>query len=120
MDDKAWTTVLIKAGIEEESAKGYASQFAKERLTCDILSDLDRSMLKELGVDRLGDALTILNIGKKKEDVSVKKTSEPTTLHVYAKPPTAKPPEANCNMTHQVEDFRKFCRLGSLVENYKH
>jgi len=54
-----------------------------------------------------GDALTILKIGKKKVEVAdVKKTSEPTTLHVYAKPPTAKPPEANCNMTHQ--EFRKF------------
>ena len=107
MDEKAWTTVLTEAGIEEESAKGYASLFAKERLSCDLLGDLDRSMLKELGVDRLGDALTILKIGKKKVEVpDVKKTSEPTTLHVYAKPPTAKPPEANCNMTHQ--EFRKF------------
>ena len=90
MDEKAWTTVLTEAGIEEESAKGYASLFAKERLSCDLLGDLDRSMLKELGVDRLGDALTILKIGKKKVEVpDVKKTSEPTTLHVYAKPPTA-------------------------------
>ena len=59
MDEKAWTTVLTEAGIEEESAKGYASLFAKERLSCDLLGDLDRSMLKELGVDRLGDALTM-------------------------------------------------------------
>lgn len=106
MDEKAWTTVLVEAGIEDDSAKGYASLFAKERLTADLLCDMDRPMLKELGVDRLGDALTILNIGKKKEVVSATPKSEPTTLHVYAKPPTAKPPEANCNMTHQ--DFRKF------------
>ena len=70
MDEKARTTVLTEAGIEEESAKGYASLFAKERLSCDLLGDLDRSMLKELGVDSLGDALIILKIGKKKVEVA--------------------------------------------------
>ena len=58
LDD--WERFLIKAGISTYSAKTHTTKFADEKLIIERLQMLDRSMLKELGVTLMGEALCIL------------------------------------------------------------
>ena len=98
MDLGKWTDVFTQAGIAPESAATYAKNFVDENLSQENLAMLDRALLTELGVKTLGDALTIMRLGK-----SVK---VPESSYTVAKAPMAKPPSLSAEMTQQ--QFRKF------------
>ena len=51
-------------GISTDSAKTHVTKFADEKLTIKSLQMLDHSMLKELGVTLMGEALCILKQAK--------------------------------------------------------
>ena len=89
-----WEHFFIEVGISTDSAKTHATKFADE-LTIESLQMLDRSMLKELGVTLMGEALCIL---KQAEEASAQST------HIQAL--AAKPPNLNIEMTPQ--QFWKF------------
>ena len=90
-----WERFLIEAGISTDSAKTHPTKFADEKLTIESLQMLDRSMLKELGVTLLEEALCIL-----------KQTKEATAQSTRIQALAAKPPNLNIEMTPQ--QFRKF------------
>ena len=59
-----WERFFIEAGISTDSAKTHATKFADEKLTIENLQMLDRSMLKELRITLMGEALCILKQAK--------------------------------------------------------
>ena len=90
-----WECFFIEVGISIDSAKTYVTKFADEKLTIKRLQMLDRSMLKELGVTLMGEAMCILKQAKEA-------TAQSTRIQALA----AKPPNLNIEMTPQ--QFRKF------------
>ena len=90
-----WERFFIEAAISTDSAKTHATKFADEKLTIESLQMLDRSMLKELGVLLIGEALCIL-----------KQAKEATTPATHIQALAAKPPHLNLEMTPQ--QFGKF------------
>ena len=112
MNESSWTTLFVETGIVEERAKEYAPKFVEEGILRSCLSEFDIPTLKMVGVNRIGDAMAILSIGKNKG------ADARGNRQIFAKTPTAKPPEANCNMTHQ--DFRKFCIDWEVYLNLTH
>ena len=86
---------FIEVGISTDSAKTHATKFADEKLTIKSLQMLDRSMLKELGVTLMGEALCILKQAKEA-------TAQSTRIQALA----AKPSNLSIEMTPQ--QFRKF------------
>ena len=59
-----WERFFIEAGISTDSAKTHVTKFTGEKLTIKSLQMLDRSLLKELGVTLMGEALCILKQAK--------------------------------------------------------
>ena len=99
MDAAEWKIIFTDAGVDSESAKVYAEKFAQEKLTMSTLEMLDRSMLTELGVTVMGDALSILKISKVAE-------SKATSARASVQLSSAKAPQLHAEMTSQ--QFRKF------------
>ena len=66
MDAEKWYDVLMGAGIDATAAVKYAKSFADESVALDTLEMMDRSVLKELGVDSLGHQLAVLKLAKPK------------------------------------------------------
>uniref|UniRef100_A0A8R1I0R5 SAM domain-containing protein n=1 Tax=Caenorhabditis japonica TaxID=281687 RepID=A0A8R1I0R5_CAEJA len=56
----AWKQFFVRAGIPNEIAQRYAKSFHTNRITKEMLPDLDKSTLAELGVTAIGDQLSIL------------------------------------------------------------
>ena len=97
LDADGWTKLFVENGIKEEQAAVYGDKFAEEEMTYGMLSQLDRDLLKEMGVKKIGDALAILSIDS---SASVLKSS-------VLKTPAPKLPQITSEMTHQ--QYRKFC-----------
>ena len=95
MDASDWEKTLIDAGLEPASAKKHSTTFTDQKITIDSLSIIDRSMLSELGITAMGEALAIIKLGKSF-------TQSPTGSQSIA----AKPPKLSSDMTSQ--QFRKF------------
>ena len=87
--------IFIKAGISAKSVKNYAATFAREKLMKENLEMIDQTMLKELGITAMGEALSIL-----------KQAKESSIQTIYAKALSAKLPQLHFEMTSQ--QFRKF------------
>lgn len=56
----AWTQFFVRAGIPKDIAQKYAKSFHNNRITKEMLPELDKSTLSELGVTAIGDQLCIL------------------------------------------------------------
>lgn len=57
---EAWTQFFVRAGIPKDIAQKYAKSFNNNRITKEMLPELDKSTLSELGVTAIGDQLCIL------------------------------------------------------------
>uniref|UniRef100_A0A1I7V2V2 SAM domain-containing protein n=1 Tax=Caenorhabditis tropicalis TaxID=1561998 RepID=A0A1I7V2V2_9PELO len=57
---EAWTQFFVRAGIPKDIAQKYAKSFHNNRITKEMLPELDKSTLSELGVTAIGDQLCIL------------------------------------------------------------
>lgn len=57
---EAWTQFFIRAGIPKDIAQKYAKSFHNNRITKEMLPEIDKSTLSELGVTAIGDQLCIL------------------------------------------------------------
>lgn len=60
-----WLQFLLDAGIPASQAAAYAVSFVENRIEKDMLDELDKDYLKELGVTILGDVIAILKQAKK-------------------------------------------------------
>ena len=81
MTPKDWKRFFIEAGISTDSAKTQATKFADKKLMIESLQMQNQSMLKELGVILMGEALCILKQAKEA-------TTQATRIQALA----AKPP----------------------------
>ena len=99
MDADEWQKILVDAGIDDEAATTYSQTFHKQKLVVDSLSMLDRTLLTELGVNTLGDTLTIMRLGKEAPRASLPNST-------FVKAPVARLRQLHIEMTHQ--QFRKF------------
>ena len=100
MDASQWEELLAEAGLEASAASTHAITFAKQKLSRNHLSIIDRDMPKELGVTALGESLSIIQLGKKTESSKSK--------HACKLP--AKAPTLHAEMTPQ--QFRKSWSTG--------
>ena len=105
LDATQWEHILLEAGIQSKSAKTYAKTFEINKISKDILSMLDRTTLEELGIDTLGEALTILKLGTTVPETATT-TNVVNTRQQTSSLSSAKPPKLSLDMTQQ--QFRKF------------
>ena len=72
-----WVSFFWDAGIPSASAKTYAASFVENRIKGDMLEDLDKGYLRDMGITAHGDIICILKHAKKvvnarKEEISLK------------------------------------------------
>ncbi|XP_028409672.1 uncharacterized protein C19orf47-like [Dendronephthya gigantea] len=59
-DLKKWTTFFHEAGIPRGPASEYATLFCNHRLKDDLLADLTKEILNDIGITVMGDIMSIL------------------------------------------------------------
>ncbi len=59
-----WIEFFKDASIPSQYAQSYANKFIENRIRFDMLPDLDRSLLNELGISAIGDCISILKYAK--------------------------------------------------------
>lgn len=60
----SWNHFFISAGIPESVAKEYAFTFAQHRIRIDMLRDINKEILLEMGIKAMGDIIAILRHAK--------------------------------------------------------
>jgi len=60
-----WKTFLRGAGIAEEFVQEYGELFDKNRIRENMLEDLTKDILKDIGIHAVGDIIMILRHAKK-------------------------------------------------------
>ncbi len=59
-----WVQFFKEASIPAQYVQSYAHKFTENRIRFDMLPDLDRQLLNELGISAIGDCLSILKHAK--------------------------------------------------------
>ena len=102
-NEPEWTEYLkTTVGLGEDKSTQYAKLFTDNQFTEEILSELSREILRELGITVLGDVLTIL----KKCKLTASTTSSTSESHPIVKPPPPKLPTLTMETT--MPQWRKF------------
>lgn len=102
-NEQEWTEYLkTTVGLGEDKSTQYAKLFTDNQFTEEILSELSREILRELGITVLGDVLTIL----KKCKLAASTTSSTSESHPIVKPPPPKLPTLTMETT--MPQWRKF------------
>ena len=70
-----WVAFFGDAGIPSAAAKTYAASFVENRIRGDMLADLDKEYLRDMGISVLGDIICILKHAKKVVDTRKKEIS---------------------------------------------
>ncbi|VDM33453.1 unnamed protein product [Hydatigera taeniaeformis] len=63
-DTKFWLKFFNDAGLPKETSKRYTNLFFENRITLQHLRFLDKDLLKEMGINAVGDIITILQYCK--------------------------------------------------------
>ncbi|KAL3314645.1 hypothetical protein Ciccas_006728 [Cichlidogyrus casuarinus] len=118
LDKKKWQLFFENAGLPASVAKEYSDIFIQNRITKDILPDLDRDILREMGINAIGDAMSILKqIKIAKEKVGQIEASVLNKLNngfenTIQSLVTSTTPSANVKISHlpkvPVSNSRKF------------
>ena len=99
-----WLQFFLDANVPAEESKEYAKIFVGNRMTEELLSEITKDTLRELGIPVLGDILAILRHAKKYLPPAEQMPKADCTSTV--KPPSAKLPQLTSDMT--LPQFRKF------------
>ena len=68
-----WLSFFTGANVPTAEAQRYASIFEENRIREDMLPDLTREILKEIGVDAMGDIVAILRAARQHPATTQKK-----------------------------------------------
>lgn len=122
MDANQWEKLLTEAGLEAPSAASYSKSFAKQKLSRDHLPSMDQSMLEELGVNTMGDRLSILKLGKKSQPKETETLDKSKKLSCKI---PVKTPTLHADMTSQqfrkfLVDWTVFCQITDLPDDRVH
>ncbi|OWA50272.1 hypothetical protein BV898_14794 [Hypsibius exemplaris] len=60
-----WKNFFLDSGIPDHAAMEYATIFVKERINWQILKNLDKGYLTDMGINCIGDQIAILQAAKK-------------------------------------------------------
>lgn len=60
-----WIPFFLSAGLPDDVAENYAALFMEHRIRTDMLIDLDKECLREMGIQAMGDVIAILRQAKK-------------------------------------------------------
>lgn len=63
-DLQVWQRFFKDALIPAQFIQTYANKFTENRIRFDMLADLDKSLLNEMGITAIGDCLSILKHAK--------------------------------------------------------
>lgn len=63
-DFSTWAQFFKNAQIPQQFVNNYASKFCENRIRFDMLSDIDKTLLNEMGITAIGDCLSILKHAK--------------------------------------------------------
>lgn len=81
-DDSTVTNLLIEIGIPPDRANKYSMSFVENGLDSSLLEHMNHELLKEVGVDVLGDRLKIINAAKALAKKQAQEVSTPRPSHV--------------------------------------
>ena len=99
-DQSSWEQFFSEAKIPKRDSTAYAKIFVNNRITGELLSDITKETLQELGINVLGDCLAILKHAR--NSISKPAAIQPASI----KAPAAKLPQINQDMT--LQQYRKF------------
>jgi len=85
-----WESFFLQAGVPQRLADEYAATFSCNRMRLDMLNELNKELLRDLGVKALGDIIGILRHAKEKQS-SLKKSPSPQPAPVSAPQPRTQP-----------------------------
>lgn len=63
-DKSTWLRFFNDASVPADFVSVYANKFVENRIRFDMLGDLDRALLNEMGISAIGDSLSILKHAK--------------------------------------------------------
>ncbi|CAH0746920.1 unnamed protein product [Bemisia tabaci] len=95
-----WINFFNDAGIPSSAAATYALIFSENRISQDMLLDLDREVLKEMGIQTMGDVISILKHAR----FVYEKTARDTVLQSSSKDKPENPPKKTVVSTVSVPE----------------
>ena len=63
--NESWPTLLRSAGFDESTTEAYAALFAENDFDFELLDELDRDVLKDIGIASVGHQVKIMRAIKK-------------------------------------------------------
>ena len=114
-----WSDLLKGVGIDDTAAETYASKLHDSGITDTNIEMVDRDMLQELGVTKLGHQLSIMKLAKRRTSTPVTNATTPSKLDA------TKAPQLKSDMTPQLFrkfliDWKVFCDITNLPETQYH
>lgn len=112
-----WVEFFKEASIPAQYVPTYAQKFAENRIRFDMLADLDRPLLNELGITAIGDCLSILKHAKiwKPKVVEVTELKQPKKIEVVKRVIGSHIANSPSTLEHDFDKNEKVVKVVKVV-----